>query len=400
VAICDTGILTTHEDFALHRLEGYNAVDQLWESQGGDIGAVAGHGTLTSGAAAANGNNGKGIAGVGWSLSHRMMRVSNASSGGAYLSTIQHGARTAIEAGDRVANASYSGVDNASNLTTATYIKSIGGLMFWAAGNDGRDLTYGDRDADDLIVVGATDSGDARASFSAYGVFVDLTAPGVSIYTTKAGGDSDYGGASGTSLSTPLATGLAGLVWSYNPTLTPDEVEAALKAGCDDLGAGGLDDTYGYGRINVLESLNAAGPPCPGPTTYCSTSPNSFGPGALMAWSGSTGVAAADLQLVASGCPPGVLGLFYYGDTEASVPFGDGVRCVGGSPGTYRLPPVVVDGLGLATLDVDFNAPPAGSGPGALLPGTTWKFQFWYRDPKGGSAGFNLSDGLSVSFCP
>jgi subtilisin family serine protease len=400
VAICDTGILTTHEDFALHRLEGYNAVDLLWESQGGDVGPVAGHGTLTSGAAAANGDNGKGIAGVGLNLGHRMMRVSNASSGGAFLSDIQHGARTAIEAGDRVANASYSGVDNASNLTTASYIKSIGGLMFWAAGNDARDLTFLDRDADDLIVVGATDSGDVRAGFSAYGMFVDLTAPGVSIYTTSAGSNSDYGGASGTSLSTPLAAGLAGLIWSYNPTLTPDEVEAALKAGCEDLGAGGVDDTYGYGRINVLESLLAAGPPCPGPTTYCSTSPNSFGPGARIDSSGTTSVAAADLQLAASGCPPGVLGLFFYGDVETSLPFGNGVRCVGGSPSTYRFPPVVVDSLGLAMLDVDFGAPPAGSGAGALLPGSTWKFQFWYRDPKAGGAGYNLSDGLSVPFCP
>jgi len=185
-----------------------------------------------------------------------MLRVSNSSGGGAYLSTLNHAARTSIESGDRVASVSYSGVDRLSNLTTATYIKSIGGLLVWAAGNDGRNLTYGNRDADDIIVVGATDSSDTLAYFSAYGQFVDVTAPGMSVYTTDAGSDSDYAYVSGTSFATPLTAGLAALIWSYDPSLTPDEVELILKQGCDDLGSSGVDDTYGYGRINVYGSLS------------------------------------------------------------------------------------------------------------------------------------------------
>jgi len=288
VGICDTGIRTTHEDFQLHRLEGYNAVDRVWESQGGNIGAVHPHGTMTSGCAAANGNNGKGIAGVGWDLSHRMMRVSNSSGGGAYSSDLQHAARTSIEAGDRVASVSYSGADSSSNLTTATYIKSIGGLLVWAAGNDGRNLTYGNRDNDDLIVVGATDSGDALAYFSAYGQFVDVTAPGVSVYTTDSGSNSDYAAVSGTSFACPLTAGLAALIWSADPTLTPDEVEQRLKAGCDDLGSGGIDNTYGYGRINVYGSLSQGGPPANQP------------PSAAISASPASGVVVLDVDFDAS----------------------------------------------------------------------------------------------------
>jgi len=261
VAICDTGVRTTHEDLQLHRLEGYNAVDREWESQGGNIGPVHPHGTNCTDSAAANGNNGVGVAGVGWDLSHRMMRVSNSSGGGAYSSDLQHAARTAVENGDRVASISYSGPDSSSNLTTATYIKSIGGLMVYAAGNDGRNLTYGNRDNDDLIVVGATDSGDGLAYFSAYGQFVDVTAPGVSIHTTDAGHDSDYASVSGTSFSTPLTAGLIALIWSADPSLTPDQVEQRLKDGCDDLGSGGVDNTYGYGRVDVYGSLSQGGPP-------------------------------------------------------------------------------------------------------------------------------------------
>jgi PKD repeat protein len=259
VGICDTGIRTTHQDLLLHRLEGYNAVDRKWESQGGNIDPVHPHGTNTTGCAAANGNNGVGVAGVGWNLSHRMLRVSNDPSGGAYLSDLQHAARTSIEAGDRVANVSYSGVDTNSNLTTATYIKSIGGLLVWSAGNDGRNLTFGNRDNDDLLVIGATNQNDTKASFSAYGIFVDLVAPGVDVLTTHSSNNSSYAYVSGTSFSAPLTTGLCALISSADPSLTPDDIEDFLKQGTDDLGSSGVDNTYGYGRINVFGSLSLIG---------------------------------------------------------------------------------------------------------------------------------------------
>ncbi len=253
VGICDTGIFAGHADLQLHRKEGYNAVDQQWENDGGQIDDINGHGTNTTGCAAANGDNGVGVSGVGWNLSHRMMRVSNSSGGSSSLSTLQHGARTSIEAGDQVASVSYSGVDANSNLTTATYIKSINGLLVWAAGNDNRNISLSDRDADDIIVASATDSGDNRASFSNFGRMVDVGAPGVSVFTTNRSGG--YSGVSGTSFSCPLTAGLCALIWSANPSLTPDEVEAILKSGADDIGSTGIDDQFGYGRINSFGSL-------------------------------------------------------------------------------------------------------------------------------------------------
>ncbi len=257
VGICDTGIQTTHPDFQLHRKEGYNAVNRVWENDGGNIGAVHPHGTQTTGCAAANGDNGTGVAGVGWNLSHRMMRVSNSSSGSASLSTLTHAALTSIQAGDRVANVSYSGVTSSSVRSTGTQIKNLGGLLTWAAGNNGANLNWGNRDNDNVIVVGATTSGDNKSSFSAFGPSVDLMAPGSGVQTTNTG--SGYASVSGTSFSAPLTAGLIALVWSANPSLTPDEVEAIIKAGADDLGASGIDNTFGYGRINSFNSLLLAG---------------------------------------------------------------------------------------------------------------------------------------------
>lgn len=259
VAYCDTGVLTTHEDLQANRAEGYNAVDQQWESNGGNIGPVHNHGTNVTGCGSANGNNGKGVAGVGWNLGHRMMRVSNSSNGGAYNSVLNHGARTAIEAGDKVASVSYSGPDSSSNLTSATYIKSIGGLLVWAAGNDSRNLTYNHRDSDDIIIAGATNDADGLAYFSAYGQYVDVTAPGQSVLTTHDSNNSSYAYVSGTSFACPITAGLCGLIWSYDPTLTPNEVEDILKNGCDDLGSAGADNTYGYGRVNLYGSLSLVG---------------------------------------------------------------------------------------------------------------------------------------------
>ncbi len=264
VAICDTGILTTHEDLLLHRKEGYNSVDREWEvSDGGDIGPIHPHGTLVAGAAAANGDNCVGIAGVGWNLSHRMVRVTNSIFGGATISVLTHGARTAIEAGDRVANASYSGVNASSVRTNATYIKSMNGLLVWAAGNSNRYFGR-NRDDDDVIAVGATTTNDVKLGSSNHGPYVDVVAQGQGVYTTDFNGG--YTFASGTSIAAPLVAGLAGLIWSADPTLTPDEVELILKVTCVDLGAIGVDDIYGYGRIDLDAAMTLVnGSPCGSP---------------------------------------------------------------------------------------------------------------------------------------
>ena len=187
VAICDTGIRTTHSEFQLHRQEGYNAVDQQWENSGGAINDIHGHGTSTTGCAAANGDNGNGISGTGWNLGHRMMRVSNTSSGSSTLSILNHAARTASDVGDRVANISYSGVTSSTNQTTGAYCRAQGTLVVWAAGNSGSN--YGGNRDDELIVVVATNSGDSKPGWSNYGSFCDLAAPGESVYTTSASGN-------------------------------------------------------------------------------------------------------------------------------------------------------------------------------------------------------------------
>jgi len=139
-----------------------------------------------------------------------------------------------------------------------------------------------------------------------------------------------------------------------------------------------------------------------GASSFCQTSPNSQGPGAVMSSSGTPSVSLNAFFLESVGGVPNQPGLFYYGPEEIQIPFGDGFRCVGGGAlGIFRLnPPANMDSFGDITRQLDFTQPPANAGPGMISPGDTWKFQFWYRDPAAGGSGFNLSNGLSVKFCP
>ena len=130
-------------------------------------------------------------------------------------------------------------------------------------------------------------------------------------------------------------------------------------------------------------------------SNYCVASPHSTsggGTGAVINMFGSLVVSANNFTLEVNGAPPEKFGLFYYGPTQISTNFGDGVRCVGGS--TIRLPLVQTDVFGYSFSDLDLTAHPSITG------GATQNFQFWFRDPMGpGGTGFNTSDGLEVTFC-
>lgn len=133
----------------------------------------------------------------------------------------------------------------------------------------------------------------------------------------------------------------------------------------------------------------------PGWTTYCISAPNSVGPGAVMSALGSTSLAANQFTLVANGCPPNSSGIFYYGRVAAQTAFGNGYRCIGGA--TIRLPIQQASPSGVASRVLDLTALPSN---GIISAGQVWRFQLWYRNPAGGGAGFNLSNGLRALFCP
>jgi hypothetical protein len=128
---------------------------------------------------------------------------------------------------------------------------------------------------------------------------------------------------------------------------------------------------------------------------YCVTSPNSAGPGSIISYSGTGSVAANNFVVYSYGNPVNQNGIFFMGPNENNIPFGNGRLCVSGA--LVRYPVTPSDGFGVATYNVDNTVPPA---LGKIVAGSTWKWQYWYRDPMGGGAFFNLSDALSTLFCP
>ncbi|MCA8978488.1 MAG: PQQ-dependent sugar dehydrogenase [Planctomycetes bacterium] len=137
---------------------------------------------------------------------------------------------------------------------------------------------------------------------------------------------------------------------------------------------------------------------CDPGVNYCPSSPNSAGSGALITTGGCRSVAMNNLVLSVSGAPANQFGIFFYGPQQTAVPFGQGTLCVTGSNGVFRLKPAILTSPGgTASRALDLTVQPANGGPGGITAGSSWNFQFWYRDP---GFGFNLSDAVWVHFEP
>jgi hypothetical protein len=136
---------------------------------------------------------------------------------------------------------------------------------------------------------------------------------------------------------------------------------------------------------------------CHDVATYCTALPNTTGQAASISASGSTSLFANSLVLHVADCPPLKHGIFFYGALQTSVPWGSGIRCVAGT--LFRLPALTLDATGAASLAFDVTQIPAASGPGQVLEGSTWNFQFYFRDPAPGAPSTNASNALSITFC-
>lgn len=255
IAILDSGVDPSHPDLAGKLLSGWNFYDN-----NADTSDVYGHGTKVAGVAAAIANNGIGVASVAWSCVILPIRVTD-TNGYTTYSLLSKGLIYAADRGAKAAVMSFQIFGGSSLSSAAKYLMDRGGLAVAAAGNTGKYEDYADNPY--IVSVSATASGDILASFSSYGPYVDLSAPGVSIYTTIRGGG--YGSVSGTSFSAPIVAGTAALIFSVNPSLTPVDVERILESTAVDLGDSGYDVYYGWGRVNLYEALKAAAGAAPPP---------------------------------------------------------------------------------------------------------------------------------------
>jgi hypothetical protein len=249
IAILDTGIDSTHPDLSPQLVPGWNFFDN-----NNNVADVHGHGTNVAGVAAAAGNNAIGVTSVGYRAKIMPLRVTD-TSGNGFFSLMASALTWAADNGARVANISFLGVSlSASVDSAAQYMRSKGGVVVTGSGNTGGLRT--DPPTPSMTVVAATDSNDAKASFSSWGDYVDIAAPGVSIWTTWQGGV--YAGMSGTSASSPVVAGVYALMMSAKPGLAPATYDSILFSTAQDLGGTGWDQQFGHGRVNAAAAVSSA----------------------------------------------------------------------------------------------------------------------------------------------
>jgi subtilisin family serine protease len=248
IAILDSGVDGRHPDLSSRMVAGWNFYDN--NSITSD---VFGHGTKVAGTASAITNNAVGVSGVAGQSKIMPVRVSG-TNGSAYISTIAKGLTWAADNRARVANVSFNGVAGSASIQNASqYVKNKGGLVVVAAGNNGIDQNY--TPTTTLIAVSATDGNDFKTSWSSYGSFVAISAPGAGILTTTWGGG--YGSVSGTSFASPVTAGVVALMMAANPGLLNTDIEKRLFSSAIDLGDMGRDRYYGYGRVSAARAVQA-----------------------------------------------------------------------------------------------------------------------------------------------
>ena len=243
------------------------------------------------GTIAASGN-GIGVIGVAPLASIYVVRIFGDSGGFVYSSGLIDAANRCVDAGAKIISMSLGGPQSSGleNNAFASFL-SQGVLPIAAAGNEGSTSFSYPASYDNVISVAAVDSNKRLASFSQRNSLVDISGPGVNVRSTlpktspcdvcSSTGSFEYGSISGTSMATPHVSGVAALLWSFQPSATATEIQQALLTSALDLGTANRDNSFGFGLVQALaaaEALNGgpldgvdngggSTPPAPTPTT-------------------------------------------------------------------------------------------------------------------------------------
>lgn len=268
VAVIDTGLSLSHPEFAGRIVPGYDFVNK--DSDPSDD---HGHGTHVAGIIAAGINNYIGMVGIAPAVSIMPIKALD-NRGSGYWSDIATAITYAVDRGARVINLSLGGTTTSGALKDAiAYAEAHDVFVAAAAGNYGNDWPIYPAYYQTVMAVSATDEYDRWWTLSNYGTWIDVAAPGSSIWSTywRPDNPGGYQFMTGTSMATPHVSGLAALLRSRWPELSAAQVRALIQDSAADLGATGYDPYYGYGRIDAAAALGVE--PLPSPTATPSLTP-------------------------------------------------------------------------------------------------------------------------------
>ncbi|MCH8486376.1 MAG: S8 family serine peptidase [Candidatus Cyclonatronum sp.] len=260
VAVFDSGIRSTHPDL----------VDNLWFDSNGNPGAsflgdtpedLNGHGTHVAGTIGAVGNNAVGVTGVNWNVSLMNIKIcglngANTCNGAAIVQGLQY----ALENGAVMSNHSWGGPNfSQAAFNAINAAGQAGHFVIAAAGNNGsnndnQNFYPAGYNLPNVMAVASSTRTDQRSGFSNFGAnTVHVAAPGSEILSTYIN-SSGYATLSGTSMASPHAAGLAALIKSVEPGLSPQQIRTRIMENVDPVPAF-ANNTIAGGRINAFSSL-------------------------------------------------------------------------------------------------------------------------------------------------
>jgi subtilisin family serine protease len=231
-----------------------------------------GHGTHCAGIASAVTNNGIGVAGLGWDCKIMALRAGWSGKvrvgkdeyevGYVRMDFCAQAIYYATDMGATAINCSWGSSDSGGIAAAVDYAITNGVLVVVAAGNDSSTSQDYLASRGDCIDVASTNWHDKKSDFSNYGSWIDVSAPGSEILSTyydhnTPPGSATYAFMSGTSMSSPHVVGLIGLIKAYQPTLSADQIRAAIFNSADNIDAENpaYPDELGTGRINAYSAL-------------------------------------------------------------------------------------------------------------------------------------------------
>ena len=216
------------------------------------------HGTVVGGCASASTNNAKGVAGAGFNC--RIIAIKCGSDNPGFTGILRgyNAIAYAADLGAHIINCSWGGPGiDAAAQDLVDYATAKGSLVVAASGNDGlnNDLyLQSPASLDGVLSVGASTAADRVSGFSNYGRNVDVYAPGEGILSTYP--NNQYRALSGTSFSSPLTSGIAGLIKAVHPDWTPEMIRAQIRGTVDPLVGATFDSRPLYwGRVNAERAV-------------------------------------------------------------------------------------------------------------------------------------------------
>ena len=262
VAVLDTGVSSSHPELQGQLVAGHNVLTGTANAEDDH-----GHGTQSAGVIAALTNNAAGVASYCWKCKIMPVKVSSAAGTG-YQSDLAAGITWATDHGAKVISMSLSGASGTATLASAVqYAANRGVVLVAAAGNDGTTTARYPAAYSEVIGVAGSDTTDTVYSWSNYGSWVDVAAPGVNTTTNYTGGYANY---SGTSSATPVVAGVAALAFSYDASATGTEVRSAIQ------NTAVPTNGVRYGRVDAYATVTSVGSstqPAPEPTATPTPTP-------------------------------------------------------------------------------------------------------------------------------